>query len=398
MNIIEEAEKIKHKLIDIREHFHKYPELSFQEFRTSQKIAELLKEIGLDEIETGIAKTGVVGVLYGEGKDKTIAIRADIDALPIQETNEVPYKSINDGVMHACGHDVHITTAIGSAMVLSKIKDKLKGNVKFIFQPAEEIFGGAKMMVEQGVLEKSPKVDAIIALHVWDGLNLGFIGIRTGAFMASADRLEIVVKGKGGHGAMPNLTNDPIVASAQIINAFQTVVSRSTSPLQPIVLSICKIEGGQAFNIIPTQVKMEGTLRTLDDTVLANAIEKIQLILKGVTESMDVEYEFNYYAGCPVLFNDVNMVELIKKAGSVVVGEENVINVDPTMGGEDFTYFARKVPGVMFCLGVNKGVSSPVHRPTFDVPSEAIGIGVSVLCQAVFMYLNGLNSNYTGIN
>lgn len=390
MNIINDVEKIKYDLINIREYFHKHPELSFQEFKTSQKIAEILHEIGLDEIETGIAKTGVVGVLRGKDEGKTIAIRADIDALPIQEANDVPYKSQNDGVMHACGHDVHITSAIGSAMILSKVKDKLKGNVKFIFQPAEEIFGGAKLMVEEGVLDKSPKVDAIIALHVWDGIKLGTIGVRTGSAMASADKLEIIVKGKGGHGAMPNLTNDPIVASAMMINALQTVVSRSTSPLQPIVLSICKIEGGHAFNIIPTQVIMEGTLRTLDDGVLANSIEKIESILKGVAESMGVEYKFNYTAGCPVLVNDADMVELIKKAGSAIVGEENVINVDPTMGGEDFTYFVRKVPGAMFCLGVNEGNSSPVHRPTFDVPSEAIGIGVSVLCQAVLMYLNSL--------
>ncbi len=390
MNIIEEVEKIRQKLVGIREYFHKYPELSFQEFKTSQKIVELLGEIGLDEIETGIAKTGVVGVLRGKEDGKTIAIRADIDALPIQEVNDVPYRSQNDGIMHACGHDVHITTAIGSAMILSKIKDKLKGNVKFIFQPAEEIFGGAKLMVEQGVIDKSPKVDAIIALHVWDGLKAGAIGTRAGAFMASADRFEIIVRGKGGHGAMPNLTNDPVVASAQMINALQTVVSRSTSPLQPIVLSICKINGGQAFNIIPTQVKMEGTLRTLDDDVLASAVKRIRSILKGVADAMDVEYEFNYHAGCPVLFNDENIVKLIKKAGSIIIGEENVFDVDPTMGGEDFTYFTRKVPGAMFCLGVNRGVPSPVHRPTFDVPSDVIGIGVSVLCQIVLMYLDVL--------
>lgn len=390
MDIINEVEEIKGELISIREHFHKYPELSFQEVKTSQKIIELLREIGLDEVETGIAKTGVVGVLRGKGEGKTIALRADMDALPIQEANDVPYKSQNNGVMHACGHDVHVTTVIGAAMVLSKIKDKLNGNVKFIFQPAEEIFGGAKNMVDEGVLEKSPKVDAIIALHVWDGLDIGTVGARSGAFMASADRIEIIVKSKGGHGAMPNLTNDPVVASAQMINALQTVVSRSTSPFQPIVLSICRIEGGHAFNIIPTQVRMEGTLRTLDDGVLTNAVDKIKSIIKGVAESMGVEYEFSYDAGCPVLFNDANMVDLIKKAGSAIVGEQNIIDIDPTMGGEDFTYFARKVPGAMFSLGINKGNQSPVHRPTFDVPSEAIGIGTSVLTKAVLMYLNSI--------
>jgi len=390
MNIIDEVEKIKNELVNIRKHFHKYPELSFKEVKTSQKIAELLREIGLDEVETGIAKTGVVGILRGKGEGKTIALRADIDALPIQEINDVPYKSQNDGVMHACGHDVHITTAVGTAMILSKIRDKFNGNVKFIFQPAEEIFGGAKAMIEEGVLEKPPKVDAIIALHVWDGLDIGTIGTRVGAVMASADRFEIIVSGKGGHGAMPNLTNDPIVASAQMINALQTIVSRSTSPFQPIVLSICKIEGGHAFNIIPTQVRMEGTLRTLDDSVLDDAVKKMKLILKAIADSMGVDHQLNYEAGCPVLINDAGMVELIKKAGSEVLGSEKVVNVEPTMGGEDFTYFARKVPGAMFCLGIDKGTASPVHRPNFDVPSEAIGIGTSVLSRAILMYLNAI--------
>jgi len=387
MMIIEEVEKIENKLIEIREYFHKYPELSFHEVQTSRKIAEILQELELDEVNTGIAKTGVVGLLCGKETGKTFAIRADMDALPIKEENDVPYKSQNDGVMHACGHDTHITMAIGTAMILSKMRDKLKGNVKFIFQPAEEIGQGAKLMVEEGVMEK---VDAIIGLHVWSGLDMGTIGIKAGPAMASAYRFEIIVKAKGGHGAMPHLTADPIVASAQIINALQTIASRSINPLKPIVLSICKINGGSAFNIIPSEVRMEGTIRTLDDEVSAKTLERINSIVSGVAQTMGVECEFNCDANFPLLSNDISMTELIKKAGVAVLGNEKVLDMEPSMGSEDFSYFAGKVPGAIFSLGITdkeKGITSPVHRANFDISPKALSIGVAVLSQAALIYL-----------
>jgi amidohydrolase len=389
MNIVEEVTKINNRLVEIREHFHRNPELSFQEVKTSQKIAEILQDLGLDEIKIGVAKTGVVGLLRGNQPGKTFALRADMDALPIQEANDVPYCSQNDGVMHACGHDAHITMVLGAAMILSNMRDNLKGNVKFIFQPAEEIFGGAKIMVGEGVLE-NPKVDSIVSIHVWPGLDVGTIGVKAGPAMASADRLEIFVRAKGGHGAMPHLTADPIVASAQIINALQTVASRSTDPLQPIVLSICIIEGGHAFNIIPAEVRMEGTLRTLDDNVSENAVDKIRNILEGIEKAMGVECEFNYEKGCPALINDPDMIDLIKKSATSILGEEKVVDVEPTMGGEDFTCFARAVPGAMFYLGVSDkeaGMICPVHRATFDVPSQALVVGTSVLIQSAIMFL-----------
>jgi len=390
MDIKEEVSKVSEKLVEIREYFHKNPELSFQEVNTSKKIAEILRELGLDQVETGIAKTGVVGLLRGGQPGKTFALRADMDALPIKESNEVPYCSQNNGVMHACGHDAHITMVLGAAMILSKMRDDIKGNVKFIFQPAEEVFGGAKVMINEGIMEKEPKIDAIVGIHVWSELEVGTIGVKAGPAMASADRLEIFVRAKGGHGAMPHLTADPIVASAQIINALQTIASRSTNPLQPVVVSICHIEGGHAFNIIPAEVRMEGTLRTLDDNVCTNAVEKIKSILKGVETAMGVECEFNYDKGGPVLINDEGMIELITKAGSAMLGDENIFDVDATMGGEDFTFFARAVPGAMFCLGVkdvDAGITSPVHRDTFDLPKQALSIGTSVLVQSVLMYL-----------
>ncbi|HGJ65783.1 TPA: amidohydrolase [bacterium] len=390
MNVIEEARKINDKLIEIREYLHKNPELSFQEVNTSRKIVEVLQELGLDEIETGVAKTGVVGLLRGSQQGKTFAMRADMDALPIQEANNVPYRSQNNGVMHACGHDTHVTMVLGSAMILSKMRDSLKGNIKFIFQPAEEIFGGAKMMIDEGVMEKEPKIDTIVGIHVWSGLDVGTIGVVSGPAMASADRLEIFVRAKGGHVAIPHLTADPIVASAQIINALQTVVSRSTDPLQPIVLSICHIEGGHAFNIIPSEVRIEGTLRTLDDEVCTNAVEKIKNILKGIENITGVQCEFNYEKGSSVLINDDKVIKLISEAGSAVLGEENVMPVEPTMGGEDFTYFTRVVPGAMFCLGIqdkDAGIVSPVHRDTFDISSNALSIGTVVLVKSALMYL-----------
>jgi amidohydrolase len=386
-----DAERIKSKLVEMREDFHRYPELAFQEIRTSHKIAEILQEIELDEVHTQIAKTGVVGVLRGGLPGKTFALRADMDALPIQEENNTPYKSRNDGIMHACGHDVHITSVLGSAMILSEVRNELKGNVKFIFQPAEEVAGGGKAMVKAGVLSDPPKVDAIVALHVWPDIKTGTIGVKAGPAMAAMDKFQIVVRGPGGHGAMPHLTSDPIVASAQIINAIQTVVTRFTEPIQPIVLSICMIKGGSAFNIIPKQVQMEGTARTLDDKVKAEAISRIKEIIKGIEKAMDVQCEFRYMDGCPAMINDPDLIELIKRAGTDVVGEDSIVNIEPTMGGEDFTYFAREVPGAMFCLGVRderSGFTSPVHRPTFDVDNDVLVTGVSMLSRIATMYLN----------
>lgn len=390
MDVIKKVNTIKDKLIEIREDFHKYPELSFQERRTSKRIADILQELNLDNIQTGIAGTGVVGVLFGKKPGKTIALRADIDALPIQEENNVSYKSENDGIMHACGHDAHITSVLGTAMVLCDMKDELCGNVKFIFQPAEEIFGGAKIMVENGVLESDPKVDAIVGMHVWPGLDVGAIGVRSGAMMASADKFEIAILSNGGHGAMPHLTSDPIVSSAQIINSLQTIASRSIDPLKPIVISVCRIEGGHAFNIIPKEVRMEGTIRTLDDNVSNKAVKKIKDIISGIEKAMDVKCQFNYINGCPALINHPDIVELIEKAGTVILGSDKVIRVEPTMGGEDFTYFARKVPGAMFCLGVrNKelGFTSPVHTPKFDIDPDSLVIGTSMLVQTTLMFL-----------
>jgi len=391
MKIMEAVDGIKDKLMEIRADFHNHPELSFKEERTSQIVAEALREMGLDEVDTGIAKTGVVGLLRGGAPGKTFALRADMDALPIQEENDVPYKSQNDGVMHACGHDVHTTAVLGAAMILASMRDKLKGNVKFIFQPAEEVAGGAKIMVEEGVLEKPPKVDAIIGAHVWPELDAGTIGVKAGPSMAAMDKFEIVVTGPGGHGAKPHLTSDPVVAAAQIINALQTIVSRSIDPIRSAVLSVCMIQGGHAFNIIPREVRMVGTVRTLNEDVKTMLIAKVKSILKGISEAMGVEYEFNYLDGSPALVNDPGMIELVEKAGAAIVGSENIHQLEPSMGGEDFTYFVKAVPGAMFNVGSRDekaGLTSQLHRPTFDVNAKTLTTGVAMLCQTALMYLD----------
>ncbi|MGQ9609825.1 MAG: M20 metallopeptidase family protein [bacterium] len=392
MNIIEKVRTIKDKLIEIREDFHKYPELSFQEKRTSMQIANILQNTGLDDVQTGIAETGVVGILYGKKPGKTIAFRADIDALPIQEENDVSYRSKNDGVMHACGHDAHITSVLGSAIILNDMKDTLCGNVKFIFQPAEEIFGGAEVMIKNDVLDSDPKVDAIVGMHVWPELDVGTIGIRSGAMMASADKFEIMIQSSGGHGALPHLTSDPIVSAAQIINSLQTITSRSIDPLEPIVVSVCRIEGGRAFNIIPREVRMEGTVRTLDEKVSNKTVERMKDIISGIEKAMRVECQFNYINGCPPLINHPDIVALIEKAGKIILGSDKVVEVKPAMGGEDFTYYTREVPGAMFCLGTRNeklGFIPPVHRPTFDIDNEALVVGTSMLVQIALTFLMG---------
>ena len=391
MVIIDEADRLRDKLVAIREDFHRHPELSFQEERTSRKIAEILRELKLDEVNTGIAKTGVVGVLRGGKPGKTIALRADMDALPIQEENDVPYKSQNDGVMHACGHDIHMTSLLGAAMILSNMRDEISGNVKFIFQPAEEWVSGAKVMVAEGVLESPPKVDAIIGLHVWSDSDVGTIGVKAGVGWAAADSFEIIIRSSGGHGAMPHVTSDPIVTSAQIINSLQTIVSRSIEPIRPAVVSVCRIHGGSAANIIPTEVKMGGTVRTLTEDVKAKIIKKMEDILRGICMATGAEYEFDYRDGCPPVANDPAMVEIVERAGAELFGEENVLAIEPTMGGEDFTYFSRVVPGVMFRLGVRDekaGYISPLHRPTFNATSETLPAGAAIMSRAALMYLN----------
>lgn len=328
VDILSEVKKIEKEVIDLRRKIHMYPELGFEETKTSELVYDYLKSLGI-EVKR-MAKTGVVGTLKGDGS-KTIAIRADMDALPIQEENDIEYASQIPGKMHACGHDVHTAVLFGTAKILASLKDNLKGNVKFIFQPAEETTGGALPMIEEGVLE-DPKVDAIIGLHVDPELQVGQIGITYGKAYASSDMFDIIVKGKSSHGAEPHKSVDSIVIAANIVNMLQTIVSRNANPLSPIVLTIGTIEGGHARNIIANKVRMSGIIRMMEEDKRDEVVEMAEKICQNVAKAMGGEVEFKRIKGYPCLVNHKEMTDLVKKAASSVLGYHNVVEVAPTMG------------------------------------------------------------------
>ncbi|SHE50271.1 amidohydrolase [Thermoanaerobacter uzonensis DSM 18761] len=387
MDILKEAEKVEKEVIELRRKIHMYPELGFEETKTSEVVYDYLKNLGI-EVKR-IAKTGVVGTLKGNGS-KTIAIRADMDALPIQEENDVEYASQIPGRMHACGHDVHTAILLGTAKLLANMRDKLKGNVKFIFQPAEETTGGALPMIEEGVLE-NPKVDAIIGLHVDPELQVGQIGITYGKAYASSDMIDIIVKGKSSHGAEPHKSVDAIVIAANIVNILQTVVSRKANPLSPIVLTIGTIEGGYARNIIADKVRMSGIIRMMEEEKRDEIVEMVEKICDNTAKVIGGEVEFRRTKGYPCLVNHKGMTDLIKETAFPLLGEGNVIEVAPTMGVEDFAYFLQKVPGSFYKLGCGnkeKGIDKPIHNNQFNIDEECIKIGLAVHVSTVLKYLN----------
>lgn len=387
MDILKEAEKVEKEVIELRRKIHMYPELGFEETKTSEIVYDYLKNLGI-EVKR-IAKTGVVGTLKGNGS-KTIAIRADMDALPIQEENDVEYASQIPGRMHACGHDVHTAILLGTAKLLANMRDKLKGNVKFIFQPAEETTGGALPLIEEGVLE-NPKVDAIIGLHVDPELQVGQIGITYGKAYASSDMFDIIVKGKSSHGAEPHKSVDAIVIAANIVNILQTVVSRKANPLSPIVLTIGIIEGGYARNIIANKVRMSGIIRMMEEEKRDEIVEMVEKICDNTAKAMGGEVEFKRTIGYPCLVNHKGMTDLIKETAFPLLGEGNVIEVAPTMGVEDFAYFLQKVPGSFYKLGCGnkeKGIDKPIHNNQFNIDEDCIKIGLAVHVSTVLKYLN----------
>ncbi|HLG78783.1 MAG TPA: amidohydrolase [Ktedonobacteraceae bacterium] len=390
-NLKAEIDELVPDLIATRRDLHEHPELGFEEVRTSGIVAARLHALGL-EVQTGIAKTGVVGLLRGEasGPDtKTIAIRADIDALPIQELNEIDYRSQVDGKMHACGHDGHTAIALAVADILSKHRTELRGNVKFIFQPAEEGIGGAKKMLEEGAMQG---VDGLIGLHVFSTLPSGRVYARAGTTFASADKLIFTVKGKGGHAAMPEGSVDPIVIAAHIITALQTLISRETSPFSPAVITIGKIEAGTAFNIIPETASMIGTMRAYTTEHRAYLTRRIQELANGVAQAMGGSCEVAVTDGCPPCTNDVQMSELVHKAAVAAVGELAADNSEAgiTAGSDDMGYLLQAVPGCYFLVGARnetKGANYPHHHPRFNIDEDALPIGVEVLTRAAIDFL-----------
>lgn len=382
------GEKYLQHMINLRETIHMYPEDGFSEFTTSKIIIEELDKLGI-KVQKNVAKTGVVGLIEGKYPGKTVLLRADMDALKIQEQADVEYKSKIDGMMHACGHDGHVAGLLGAAMILNELKDNLHGNVKLVFQPAEEREGGALPMIEEGVLE-NPKVDAAFAAHLWGYLNEGEVHLKEGPMMASPDIFNIKVIGKGGHGAVPQEAIDPIVITCQIVNALQTIVSRKINPLDPVVITCGRIQGGDCHNVIPNEVELEGTIRTFNEETRNWVPKVMEDLIRGITTSQGAAYEFKYEPKYPALINDKYMTSFAKESLKKVVGEENVFDLkEPNMGGEDFAYFAQKVPSAFIFVGIANNKSEPVihHNPYFKWDSKNVGILAQSLSQIAIDYL-----------
>jgi amidohydrolase len=388
------AEALRAQLIEWRRDFHMHPELSNREVRTSRILAERLRQFGLDEVKTGVGKYGVVAVLKGAKPGPVVAVRTDMDALPIQETLDVPYKSRNPGVKHACGHDVHMSVELGVADILSRRRDWISGAIKFIFQPAEEgppegEEGGAALMIKEGALE-NPRPQVIFGLHTFPPLEVGQLGYVSGPAMASADRFSVTIRGKKVHGAYPQRGIDPVVVAADCVMALQTIRSRRTDTLDPLVISIGSIHGGNRFNIIADEVKMEGTVRTLDEDLRRNVQRLMRETLAGVTAAYGATFEMNYQEGAAVTYNDPKLVEETLPTMRRVLGEANVVSVRPQMGGEDFSYYQRVIPGFFYFLGVGnkaKGITAMWHTPEFDVDEESLVVGVKVMANVLLDYL-----------
>lgn len=382
------GEKYLQHMINLRETIHMYPEDGFSEFTTSKIIIEELEKLGI-KVQKNVAKTGVVGLIEGKYPGKTVLLRADMDALKIQEQADVEYKSKIDGMMHACGHDGHVAGLLGAAMILNELKDNLHGNVKLVFQPAEERDGGALPMIEEGVLE-NPKVDAAFAAHLWGYLNEGEVHLKEGPMMASPDIFNIKVIGKGGHGAVPQEAIDPIVITCQIVNSLQTIVSRKINPLDPVVITCGRIQGGDCHNVIPNEVELEGTIRTFNEETRNWVPKVMEDLIRGITTSQGAAYEFKYEPKYPALINDKDMTSFAKESLKKVVGEENVFDLkEPNMGGEDFAYFAQKVPSAFIFVGIANNKSEPVihHNPYFKWDSKNVGILAQSLSQIAIDYL-----------
>ena len=392
--IAQAAEALRPRLIEQRRDFHMHPELSNREERTSRIVAEKLRALGLDDVKTGVGKYGVVAVLKGSKPGPVVAVRADMDALPIQETIDVPYKSKNPGVKHACGHDVHTTVQLGVAEVLSKMRDQIAGSIKFIFQPAEEGApqgeqGGASLMIKEGALE-NPRPLAIFGLHT-AGFEVGQIGFHSGPAMASSDRFTITIRGKKSHGAQPQLGVDAIVIAAECVTALQTIRSRRIDPLEPLVITIGTIKGGDRNNIIAEEVKMEGTMRTLSDSVRTQALELMRQTLANVTSAYGAKFELSVDDSNPVTYNDPQLVEQTLPTIRRVVGDANVVAQKPLMPAEDFSYYQKVIPGFFYFLGVGnkaKGLMPAWHTSDFDVDEESLVIGVKVMSNVLLDYLD----------
>ncbi len=379
------AETLRPRLIEIRRHIHSHPELSGQEHQTAAYVAGVLSSCGV-VVQQGVGKTGVIGELVGRTDDRLVALRTDMDALPITERTRLEYASCQSGVMHACGHDVHTTVGLGTAMVLSQLGEVLPGNIRFLFQPAEEIAQGASWMVQDGVMND---VSAIFSLHVFPSIPAGSVGIRYGALTAAADDLEITIMGESGHGARPHEAIDAIWIASQVITTLQQAISRTQNPLRPMVLTIGQISGGRAPNVIADQVRLTGTVRSLHPETHANLPEWIEGIVANICNTYGARYEINYRRGVPSVQNDLALTQLLEASAKEAWGSDRVqILPEASLGAEDFSVYLQHAPGTMFRLGVGfkDKPNYPLHHPQFEVDETAIVTGVVTLAYAIYQY------------
>lgn len=390
-------ERIKHlvaqsasEMLSIRRHLHANPELSFKEYETSKFVTSKLDEWGIP-YKSGYVETGIVAHIEGKNPtSKVIALRGDMDALPIVEANDVSYRSTNVGVMHACGHDVHTSCVMGVAKTLHDLRDEFAGTVKIIFQPGEEILpGGASLMIKEGALD-NPKASSIVGQHVLPELEVGKVGFRSGMYMASADEVHFTVKGKGGHAALPHYTIDPVLITSHIIVALQQIVSRRTKPGVPCVLSFGKVEANGATNIIPNEVHVQGTFRTMDEEWRMEAHKIMKKLAEELAISMGGSCDFRVDVGYPHVYNDEALTEFSRQAAKAYLGEENVVELDMRMTGEDFSYYTHHMPGCFYRLGVgNKeaGIVSGLHTPTFNVDERCLEVGTGLMAYIAYKQL-----------
>jgi amidohydrolase len=376
------AEKNFNEVLSIRRHLHMNPELSFHEFETAKFVASKLKEMNIS-FQDNVAGTGLVGIIRGKNDNgKVVALRADMDALPIHEANQVDYKSTKDGVMHACGHDAHTASLLGAASILNELKDQFDGTIKLLFQPGEEkLPGGASLMIKEGALE-NPKPNSVIGQHVMPLIPSGKVGFRSGIYMASTDELYLKVIGKGGHGAMPHLNIDPVLITSHLIVALQQIISRVANPTMPSVLSFGKVIANGATNVIPNEVYIEGTFRTLNEQWRAEAHQYMLDMAHQLVQSMGGRLEFEIRKGYPALINDEALTAKAKMSAIEYLGNENVLDLDIWMAAEDFSFYSQVAPACFYRLGTrneSRGITSSVHTPTFDIEEESLKIGAGLM-------------------
>lgn len=377
-----EAEELFEFTQSLRRDFHRHPELGFQEYRTAGVVARELNSLGI-EVTTGVGKTGVVGLIEGGRPGPTLMLRFDMDALPIVEATGAEYASLNQGVMHACGHDAHTAVGLTVARMLVNKRDQLGGTVKLVFQPAEEGLGGAESMIKDGALE-NPHVEYALGLHVWNDKPFGWVGISHGAVMAASEIFSVRIIGKGGHGAIPHLANDPVLAAAQIISGLQSIVARNVAPLQTAVISVTAINGGEAFNVIPPSVDFKGTIRTFDPAVRETVLTRFHQVVEGIATSLGCKAEIDIQSLTPALVNDPQIADVVQQAADRFEGLKNDLQF-ATMGSEDMAFFLQRVPGCFFFVGSanhEKGLDAPHHHPQFDIDERVLPVAAALMVES----------------